>query len=144
VRAPGAITIAQTRDVRAIAALLDAAGAATTGIHQPGSCFLIAYSGNDPVGIAGIEATVDRAFLRLLWVAEPMRERGIGAALFAAARVAAHTRGARTLYARDANHGDYLSRRGFVQAPPSDAILTEAGDASLWMLDLSRDGIIER
>jgi N-acetylglutamate synthase-like GNAT family acetyltransferase len=144
VRRPGAITIAQTRDSAAIAGLVDAAGAAAAHLDRPGSCFLLAYYGDDPVGIADIQTLVDSAFMRLLWVAVPMRCRGIGTALVAAARKAAHTRGARTLYALDAPEGDYLSRQGFVPAKRSDPIIGEADQGSLWMLDLSRDGVIER
>ena len=122
----------------------DRAGIAPAPIEQSGSCFLIAYSGDDPVGIVGVEATVDSAFIRLLWVAEAMRRRGIGGALVAGGRTAAHTRGARTLYVCAANHGAFLSRLGFVPSPPLQAAPKEGERDPLWMLDLSRDGIIER
>lgn len=95
--------------------------------------------------------------MRYLWVGEPMRRRGIGAALVAAARKAAHTRGARTFYAQST--GDLLSQFGFVAVPQEEVldslmtmlsagetkVRTEAPNAAqIWKLDLSRDGIIER
>jgi N-acetylglutamate synthase-like GNAT family acetyltransferase len=124
--------------------MIERAGVVTTGIDQPGNCFLMAYSGDDPVGIVGLETMVDSAFVRLLWVAEAMRRRGIGSALITGARKAAHTRGARTLYVHDANHGAFLRRLGFAPTPALDAVPKKGEKDPLWMLDLSRDGIIER
>ena len=124
--------------------MIERAGAAASHIEQFGSCFLIAHSGDDPVGIVGLETMVDSAFVRLLWVTEAMRRRGIGSALVTGARKAAHTRGARTLYVYDANHGAFLRLLGFVPTPALDAVSKKGEKDPLWMLDLSRDGIIER
>jgi GNAT superfamily N-acetyltransferase len=133
---PGAITIGQTRDASAIAAMVTAAGAKPEDHQQSGGCVLLAYSGETPVGIVAIATSVDTGRLTLLWVAETMRRRGIGAALVAAARKAAHTRGARTLLAScPLEVGGYLRKLGFDHA---------VAPKPTWILDLSREGIIER
>src|SRR5580700_2901431 len=95
--------------------MLADAGMLAHGVEAPGGCYLMAYVGEVVAGVVGIEARVDAAVIRSLMVMESMRRRGIGAALVAAARKAAHTRGARTLYAISA-HGDgasYFARFGF-------------------------------
>jgi N-acetylglutamate synthase-like GNAT family acetyltransferase len=73
---------------------------------------------------------VDAALLRSLMVIEPMRRRGIGAALVAAARTAAHTRGTRTLYAIA------LKRLAPAGAP--------AADASMRVAEFATAGYFER
>lgn len=116
--------------------MVTAAGARLEDHQQPGSCVLLAYSGDATVGIVAITTSVDVGRLTLLWVAETMRRRGIGAGLVGAARKAAHTRGVRTLLAScPLEVGGYLRKLGFDQA---------AAPAPTWILDLSRDGIIER
>ena len=131
------------------------------GVQAPGGCYLFAYVGDDIAGVIGIEACVDAALLRSLMVANPMRRRGIGGALVAAARTAGHTRGARTLYALapdpDAVH--YLARFGFTQVPPADLIAALTGTFLVdhlrerpeelarhrtMSLDISNDGVILR
>ena len=58
-----------------------------------------------------------------------MRRREIGAALISAARTAAHTRGARTLYAiaSDGAAADYFARFGFAPAASGEMLRTLAG-----------------
>ncbi len=126
----------QTRDAEAIAAMAIAAGAAPEAYQQPGSCILLAHDGDTPVGIVAVVTMVDIGRITLLWVAEAMRRRGVGAALFAAARKAAHTRGAQRLYVSQApDADDFLHKLGFERTlDPNQP----------WMLDISRDGIIER
>jgi N-acetylglutamate synthase-like GNAT family acetyltransferase len=157
-RAPGELAIAQAGDRELIARLLDEAGIARA-IDAPGACFVAAYAGDEAVGVAGVECKVDAAIVTALWVREPMRGRGIGAALLAAARLAAHTRGARRLYAiADESVGGWLVRRGFATelaaaivaamagAPGASAVM-EKITAAGWRgfaLDISGDGIIER
>ncbi len=78
----------------------------------PAGCYLLAYAGAEAVGVVGVETVVDAGLISILMVIEPMRRRGIGAALLAAARKAAHTRGARQLFAIASDSG-YLPRFGF-------------------------------
>ncbi len=111
------------------------------------------------VGVVGIETIVDAAAMHSLVVAEPLRRRGIGAALVAAARKAAHTRGARRLYAFGGGGADYLLRFGFERVARDEMLDDLAGTAvagyfdsrpeqlggvSTLRLDISRDGVIER
>ena len=121
------------------------------------ACALIAYIGDDAAGIAGIETAVDVGLITTLFVSTTMRRRGIGAELMRAARVAAHTRGARTLYKTGPPQaGGYLARFGFEpidNVSAAQALEGVAGaetlrdgvsDPRAWRLDISMDGVIHR
>lgn len=156
-RVEGEIVVEQTRDLAQVAALVERCGADVQRV-TPTGCYLIAYSGAEAVGVVGVETVVDAGLISLLMVIERMRRRGIGAALLVAARKAAHTRGARQLYAM-ASDRSYLPRFGF--APISISELTEAlgekappeslrkapDESAQWLafsLDISQDGVILR
>jgi N-acetylglutamate synthase-like GNAT family acetyltransferase len=141
-RAPGEIAVEQTRDLEQVAHLLEAAGMRTAGLDAPGGCFLIARAGEEVAGAVGIEARVDAALMRSLVVVEPLRRRGIGAALIAAARTAAHTRGARRLYALapDGRARDYLARFGFVPVAGDDLVEVLAGTFTVDRLRIRAQG----
>jgi len=159
-RDDGELVIEQTRDFARVAAMLEAAELPAPGLDRSGNCFLIAYVGARPVGVAGVETRIDVAVLRSLAVIDEMRRRGIGTALVVAARAAAHTRGARSLYAltpRDG--GEYFARHGFaaVAVPPALEALAgtfvadhlranpaQVPGCTAWLLDISRDGIVIR
>lgn len=160
-RAPGVVSVEQTRDLSQVEKILAAAGMLADGVQAPGGCYLLAFIGDDVVGVIGIEARVDAALLRSLMVAGPLRRHGIGAALVAAARNAAHTRGARTLYAlaSDPYTARYLGRFGFTPASPANLIAALAGTYvadylhdhpdelarhRAMSLDISNDGVILR
>ena len=111
------------------------------------------------VGVVGVETIVDAAVIRSLAVVEAMRRRGIGAALVNAARKAAHTRGARRLYALGRRGEEYLLRFGFERIAGTEMIDDLAGTFTAdylrahpgelarmdpLRLDISRDGVIER
>jgi N-acetylglutamate synthase-like GNAT family acetyltransferase len=159
-RAVDELAVEQTRDLAQVASLLSAAGMFAEGVESPGGCYLIAYVGDEVAGIVGIEARVDAALVRSLLVIARMRRRGIGAALISAARTAAHTRGARTLYAIAplASQG-YLERFGFASAISQtmlDALTgtfmadylrqhpDELERIRILSLDISQDGVILR
>jgi N-acetylglutamate synthase-like GNAT family acetyltransferase len=158
-RSAGELAVEQTHDAAVIAAMLDRAGiAAPVEVKESTECFLIAYWGDDPAGIAVIETDVDAALMRPLFVLESMRRRGIGASLVRAVRLAAHTRGARILYATvPATLVGYFAGFGFADTS-FDELVKACGQASMlqrtWLdnapacrslsLDLSRDGLIER
>ncbi len=88
-----------------------------------------------------------------------MRGRGIGAELVAAARKAAHTRGARSLYLFSTDAGDFFKRFGFVEVPVVQLVAALgaaphvryyvarpdelAREVALY-LDISQDGVILR
>ena len=162
-RAPGELYVAQTADLAGVEAILagvgESAGIIAGGLDAAGACWIAASLGDTIVGVIGIETVVDAAVIRSLAVAEAMRRRGIGAALVTAGRKAAHTRGARRLYALGRRGKEYLLRFGFervaatqmiddlagtftsdyLRAHPDDLLRVDA-----LRLDISRDGIIER
>jgi N-acetylglutamate synthase-like GNAT family acetyltransferase len=162
-RAPGELYVAQTADLAAAVAILadagEAAGIITGGLDAPGACWIAASIGNAISGVVGVETIVDAAVIRSLAVAEAMRRRGIGAALVNAARKAAHTRGARRLYALGRRREDYLLRFGFERIASMEMIDDLAGTFTAdylrahpgelarmdpLRLDISRDGVIDR
>ena len=95
---PGELVIEQSRDLDTVRATLASGGMITRGIEWPQACYLLAFFGDDPVGVVGVEPMIDAALMRSLYVVEPMRRRGIATQLFSAARKAAHSRGARVIY----------------------------------------------
>ncbi|HKV53619.1 MAG TPA: GNAT family N-acetyltransferase [Candidatus Binataceae bacterium] len=153
-RTAGELTVEQTHDLPAVEAILGPAGVAVADRRESAACFLMARIGDDPAGVAMLEVSVDAGLMRVLFVTESMRRRGAGAALIAALRIAARTRGARMLYALvpPAACG-YLARYGFAETSMAEA-LRELEDISTGpddgpqctalRLDISHDGIIER
>lgn len=155
----GELVIEQTRKLALVREMLTRAGMMTDGIEWPAACYLVAYVGDDAVGVVGVEPKIDAALIRSLYVDESMRRRGIGAALVAAARKAAHTRGARHLYLFTKNAGEFFSRLGFEPADIGGVMSAVAGAPQVehfrrhpeefsceaaYQLDISRDGVIER
>ncbi|MGA7870319.1 MAG: GNAT family N-acetyltransferase, partial [Candidatus Binatus sp.] len=108
----GELVIEQTRDLARVRKLLARAGMMTAGIEWPAACYIVAYVGDEAVGMIGVESKIDAALIRSLYVDESMRRRGIGGALVAAARKAAHTRGARHLYLFSTDAGEFFARHG--------------------------------
>ncbi|HZP46108.1 MAG TPA: GNAT family N-acetyltransferase [Candidatus Binataceae bacterium] len=155
--APDAISLAQTHNAARIRPLLEAAGFLTVGLDHPGICVIAATRNAEVIGVVAVETIVDCALMRSLFVTPSMRRRGIGTRLVAAARAAAVTRGARTLYTlADAAAAPFLARCGFGAAdyraaldelsgcPLADYLQTHRGPALAWKLDVSADGIINR
>jgi N-acetylglutamate synthase-like GNAT family acetyltransferase len=160
-RAAGELAVEQTRDLAQVARMLSAAGMLAAGVESPGGCYLMAYVGDEIAGLVGIEARVDAALIRSLTVADAMRRRGIGTALVTAARTAAHTRGARTLYAiaSDKDSARYFVRFGFAPVASEEMLQALAGTfmagylrehpdemerLRTFSLDISGDGLIQR
>ncbi|MGA8642787.1 GNAT family N-acetyltransferase [Candidatus Binatus sp.] len=155
----GELVIEQTRDLVRVREMLTRAGMITVGIEWPAACYIVAYIGDESVGVIGVESKIDAALIRSLYVDESMRERGIGAALIAAARKAAHTRGARHLYLFSTDSGELFERHGFKKIAVDDVIAAIAGVPQVeyyrgrpeelarevaYHLDISSDGVIER
>jgi N-acetylglutamate synthase-like GNAT family acetyltransferase len=157
-RLEGEIAVEQTRDLALTTAVAEKCGGGPLNL-SPADCYLVAYSGDEPVGVVGVETVVDAGLIRLLMVIEGMRRRGIGTALLGAARKAAHTRGARRLFAI-APDENYLSRFGFERitmdelkeamwgASTADRVPRNvSGDSTqceAFCLDISADGVIAR
>ena len=155
----GELVIEQTRDFAVVRAMLTRGGLMTHGIEWPPACYLVAYFGDDAVGVIGVEPKVDAALIRSLYVEESMRRRGIGAALVAAARKAAHTRGARHLYLLSTDAGEFFERHGFTKVPVAEVVAALPGVPEVeffrarpdvlarevaYHLDIASDGVIER
>jgi N-acetylglutamate synthase-like GNAT family acetyltransferase len=137
----------------------ETAGIIAGGFDAPGSCWVAASIGDTIAGVVGVDTIVDAAVIRSLAVAEASRRRGAGAALVNAARKAAHTRGARRLYALGPRGEKYLLRFGFGPVVAATMIDDLAGTFTAeylrarpgelaridpLLLDISRDGVIER
>ena len=154
------LAIEQTHDLAELTALLAAVGLPADGPEQANRCCLAARVGGRPVGVAAVETRLDVAVLGTLAVIAERRRQGIGTALLAGARSAAHTRGARNFYAlAPPSVAEFLRRSGFAPAPMSEATTalrgTLIGDrltvdplnpasCQAWLLDISSDGIIHR
>src|SRR5271156_4446714 len=155
----GELVVEQTRDLALVRAMLERGGITTGGIEWPAACYIVAYLGDDAVGVIGVEPKIDAALIRSLFVNESMRRRGIGGALLAAARKAAHTRGARHLYLFGAEAGGFFERHGFTAVVAADVVAAIPGvpegerirarppeltRQAGYHLDISGDGVIER
>jgi N-acetylglutamate synthase-like GNAT family acetyltransferase len=155
----GRLVIEQTRDLEVVRTMLSGAGLSTEGLEWPPSCYLVAYFGTEAVGVVGVEPSLDAALIRSLYVVDAMRRRGIGAALIQAARKAAHTRGARSVYLFSTEAGDFFKRFGFVEVPLAQLVTAlravpqvkyhwarpeELAREVAWYLDISQDGVILR
>ncbi len=155
----GELVIEQTRDLARVRGMLARAGMMTEGIEWPAACYIMAYLGDDPVGVIGVESKIDAALIRSLYVDESMRRRGIGTALLGAARKAAHTRGARHLYLFSTDAGGFFQRHGFTVVAVEKVVATipgvpqvehyrarpeELARESAYHLDISGYGVIER
>ena len=155
----GRLVIEQTRDLETVRAMLSGAGMITEGLEWPPACYLVAYFGTQPVGVIGVEPSLDAALLRSVYVVDAMRGRGIGAELVSAARKAAHTRGARSLFLFSTAAGDFLKHLGFVEVPVAQLVAAlsatpqvkyyqarpdELAREVAWHVDISQDGVILR
>jgi len=155
----GKMVIEQTRDLGRVRTLLEQGRMLTDGVEWPSACYLLAFDGDEPVGVVGVEPILDSALLRSLYVAERHRHREIGRRLVMAARKAAHTRGARQLYWFGSSAEDFFRALGFKRAaleeltaalkgtPQTDYYLARPERLAAvvaYRIDISRDGIIER
>jgi len=156
----GELVIEQTRDLETVRSTLESGGMITHGIEWPAACYLLAFFGDDPVGVVGVEPMIDAALIRSLHVVEPMRRRGIATQLFAAARKAAHTRGARTIYLfAYAELVPFFARLGLTEVSVDELMnalggtpeveyyqshLDKLGREHALRLDISQDGVIQR
>jgi N-acetylglutamate synthase-like GNAT family acetyltransferase len=135
------------------------AGKLAAALLKSDACWIAASVDGAIAGVAGVETIVDAAAIGALFVVPSMRGRGIGSMLVGAARKAAHTRGARRLYAPVPTGEKYLTRFGFESAGAAEMIndlqgasvagymlenRDEATVLDMLRLDISRDGVIER
>ena len=155
----GELAVEQTRDVARVRAMLSGGGMIADGVEWPAACYILAFLGDEAAGVIGVEPKLDAALIRSLYVVESMRSRGIGAALVAAARKAAHTRGARHLYLFSTGAGEFFARLGFESVAVADLVAAlrgvpqveyyrarpdELAHEAAFHLDISNDGIVRR
>lgn len=157
-RQTGEVSIEQTQDPLLIGAMLQRAEASLgTRVAENGDCFLIAYVGEKPVGIAGLQTEVDAALMDPIFVVEEVRQRAIGLRLVHSVRRAAHVRGAQNLYTLvPPALADYFVRLGFTEATRAELHQSFGQASKLHLdgfdlekccalrLDLSQEGIIVR
>ena len=158
---PGEIVVEQTRDLAQVRKLLEQGAMITEGIEWPAACYLLAFDGDDAVGVVGVEPMLDAALIRSLYVMPSHRRRAIGEHLVAAARKAAHTRGSRQLYlfSYSPQPGRFFQRLGFEAIDTAELVSAlkgcpqvdyytghpaELAQEVAYRLDISRDGIVER
>jgi N-acetylglutamate synthase-like GNAT family acetyltransferase len=157
-RRRGEFIVEQTQDTALITTMLQKAVMSVPRVDQNGLCFLIAYWGDEPVGIAGLETYVDAALMGPFWVVSEMRRHGVGGRLLSALRLAAVSRGARMLYAALPTISlNYFARYGFAEIDRAE-LFEACRDATMLQqfgsdnsegcravrVDLSWEGAVER
>ncbi len=105
--------IAQPSDDAALRAFLSAAGLPWTDVSAAHQDYLLAHSGQALAGTVGLEVHGPSALLRSLAVAEPLRGRGLGSALFERALAHAALRGVEVLYLLTLTAERFFAARGF-------------------------------
>ena len=107
------ITPAATTDLPAIFALLDANRLPRAGLEAFVGSTLVVREDGDIVGTAALELYGRSALLRSGAVAAPLRGRGVGQALTAAALDVARRRGVRTVYLLTETAAQFFPKFGF-------------------------------
>ena len=160
-KSEGLLTIEQTRDLQAVRRLLAEGGLSDVGVDSPASCYVMAYHGRAPIGVVGVEAKVTAALICSVFINHQFRDHPVAADLFAAARKAAHSRGACELYGLGfrSEENDFFKRLGFEEVRLADLLCRLDGVPQIeyckshpeelergvaYRLDISRDGVIER
>ncbi len=155
----GELVIEQTRDLALVRAMLARGGMTTDGIEWPAACYIVAYFGDEAVGVIGVEPKVDAALIRSL-----VRGR-IDAAARNRRRVdrggaqgRAHARRASSVFVQRGRWAS-SSSAGFTAVPVADVIAALPGVPQVefyrarpdelarevaYHLDISADGVIER
>ncbi len=104
---------ATPNDLQSIEQLLTASGLPTDGVAEALPTFTVAVSGEDVVGVAGLEVRHDNALLRSVAVAPTWRSRGLGRALVTHVIADAEARGLNALYLLTTTAEHYFPNFGF-------------------------------
>jgi amino-acid N-acetyltransferase len=107
------IRAATDDDLPAVEHLLRASELPLDGVREAFDTFVVAESGGDLVGVAGIEVCRDDALLRSVAVAPDWRSRGVGRALVSRVIADAEARGLRALYLLTTTAEHYFPSFGF-------------------------------
>lgn len=116
------IETASAPDLESIRRLLESAD--LPHVDLPPAClemFLYAKSGEDLVGVIGLEAYEQMGLVRSLAVAPSHRGRGIASSLLAEAETLARRHGMRTLYGLTETIEPLLLRRGYRRVARDEA-----------------------
>ena len=111
---------AEPADLPAIERLLTVSSLPLDGVRDALDGFVVAQSGDDLVGVAGLEVCCDNALLRSVAVSPDWRSRGLGRALVTRVISDAEARGIRALYLLTTTAERYFPSFGFHQIPRED------------------------
>lgn len=100
-------------DLAAVETLLTASGLPLDGVREAFGTFVVAESGTDLVGVAGLEVCCDNALLRSVAVRPEWRSHGVGRALVTRVISDAESRGIRALYLLTTTADRYFPTFGF-------------------------------
>ena len=104
---------ASPNDLAHVERLLTASGLPTDGVADALRTFTVAESGNEIVGVAGLEVCRDNALLRSVAVAPEWRSHGLGRALVTRVIANAEARGLNALYLLTTTAEHYFPSFGF-------------------------------
>jgi len=110
---PPQIRPAEPTDLAAIERLLTVSGLPLDGVRDALDGFVVAQSGNDLAGVAGLEVCCDNALLRSVAVLPEWRSLGLGRALVTRVISDAEARGIRALYLLTTTAERYFPGFGF-------------------------------
>ena len=114
------IRAADPADLAAIERLLTVSGLPLDGVRDALEGFVVAQSGDDLVGVAGLEVCCDNALLRSVAVMPEWRSHGLGRALVTRVISDAEARGIRALYLLTTTAERYFPSFGFKQVARDD------------------------
>ena len=100
-------------DLAAVESLLTASGLPLDGVREAFATFVVAESGTEIVGVAGLEVCCDNALLRSVAVRPEWRSHGIGRALVTRVISDAESRGISALYLLTTTADRYFPSFGF-------------------------------
>lgn len=123
------IRAAAAADLPRIERLLTDSSLPLAGVREALPTFLVAETGNDIVGVAGLEICRDNALLRSVAVAPEYRSKGVGRALVMRLIGDAEARGLHAIYLLTTTAEQYFPSLGFRKiersAVPDDVRATD-------------------
>lgn len=119
--APALIRSASAGDFQAVSRLLTESSLPLDGVPGTLNGFLVAESGGEVVGVAGLESCCDNALLRSVAVRPEWRSRGLGRSLVERIIAEAEGRGIHGLYLLTTTAEHYFPSFGF-KAVSRDAV----------------------
>ena len=107
------VRAAAPTDLGAVEGLLTASGLPLDGVRDALATFVVAESGTDIVGVAGLEVCCNNALLRSVAVRPEWRSHGVGRALVTRVISDAESRGIHALYLLTTTADRYFPTFGF-------------------------------